>query len=136
MLSSVKLILSWSDLDLDLGPDLDPDPDLGHFILVFFNFGRLPFWSSSILVVFHFGHLPFWSSSILVVFLFGCLSFIFLQKSSSWVEIRWHAKNELSRYLGYRFILVRVICYLFVIRYLFVCYPLRGENKVNQPKLG
>merc|ERR1712030_223643 len=37
-------------------------------ILIVFQFGRLPFWSSSILVVFHFGHLPFWSSSILVVF--------------------------------------------------------------------
>ena len=79
-------------------------------ILVIFHFGRLPFWSSSILVIFNFGHLPFWSYSILVVFHFGLSSIYFLQKSSSWVEIRWHAKNELSRYLGYRFILVRVIC--------------------------
>ena len=84
-------------------------------ILVVFRFGLLPFWSYSILIVFHFGCPPFWSSSILVVFLLGCLPFIFLQKSSSWVEIRWHAKDELSRYLGYRFILVRVII---------ICYPL------------
>merc|ERR1711895_290346 len=58
------------------------------FILVAFNFGRVPFWSCSILVVFHFwsssilfvfhfSRLPIWSSFILVVFHFDRLPFWF-----------------------------------------------------------
>ena len=36
-------------------------------MVVIFNFGHLPFWSSFILVVSHLVRLPFWSFSILVL---------------------------------------------------------------------
>ena len=54
-----------------------------------------------------------------------------LIKSSSWVELRLHTENQLTRCPGYGFILVRVSYLLFVIICYFICY----RGKVTSTKL-